>query len=114
MKTTTTAALSESTMSTTHLPQQRSFAFGDGFRQFLASSPAIEDEAPEPIKQPTRFLEAVPATSVDSLLNRKFCSAQDSIARCLTTSLLLAARPTRRSPSLAEAVAALKNRTAQL
>lgn len=97
--------------STIHLPQI-SMRFGDGFRQFMASSPAIED-APEPMKQPTRFLEAVPTTSVDTVLDRHFASSHQSIARCLTTSLLLAARPSRRSPSLAEAVAALKSSLTQ-
>ena len=54
MKTTTTSALSESMTSTIHLPQM-SMRFGDGFRQFMASSPAIDDE-PEPMKQHKEFL----------------------------------------------------------
>lgn len=97
--------------STIHLPPM-GLRFGDGFRQFLASSPATE-EAPEPVAQPTQFLKSIPTTSVDTVLDRHFNATHQSIARSLTTSLLLAARPTRRSPSLAEAVMALKHATLQ-
>lgn len=113
MKTITTSTSTETNTSTLHLPSM-GLRFGDGFREFMNSAPVLDDEPIElPLVQPTRYLEAV-TTEVDAILDRHFGRAQESIARCLSTSLLLAARPSRRSPALSDAINALKKPTTGL
>jgi len=112
MKTTIkTFAILNVTSATVHLPSP-AFEFSAGFRQFMASVPSEDTTQPVPasFRQPVEFLEAVPTISattrpaLTSALN-----VLDSLARCLGTALLLAARPTQQAPALRQVMMALRH-----
>lgn len=112
MKTTIkTSALLNVTSATVHLPTPPS-EFGAGFRQFMASAPSEDTTQPTPesFRQPVEFLEAVPTISATTRpASTSALNVQDSLARCLGTALLLAARPTQQAPALRQAVMALRH-----
>jgi hypothetical protein len=104
-----TSALPAMPSATFHPPAAPS-EFGRGFQQYLASSSTANDESgwTGTITQPLRYLEAVPslgetAATVDS------SGVQIELSNSLGAALLLAARPTTQSLSLAKAVHALRH-----
>ncbi|MBL9142480.1 MAG: hypothetical protein JNM99_02255 [Verrucomicrobiaceae bacterium] len=86
-------------------------AFGLGFQQFLSHPPAYADEvikAPA-MRQPLRYLEAVPPQDDTGIGEQPLTmNVAEALSDCLGAAILLSARPTTKSLSLAHAVNALR------
>ena len=85
--------------------------FGAGFQQFLTSAPALSDDliGPFVIRQPMRYLEAVPAQNEAGIGEQAFTmNVAETLSDSLGAAILISARPTTKSLSLAHAVNALR------
>lgn len=86
-------------------------SFGTGFQQFLSSPPAFADEviAAPMMRQPLRYLESV-APSHESGIGEQPLTMHvaEALSDSLGAAILLSARPTTKSLSLAHAVSALR------
>lgn len=110
MKTTikTSAFSGPASTTSTHRPSP---AFGLGFQQFLSHPPAYADEvilAPT-MRQPLRYLEAVPPQGEVGIGEQPLTmNVAEALSDCLGAAILISARPTTKSLSLAHAVNALR------
>lgn len=104
----TSALLSQPTATNYAIPLP---AFGAGFQQFLSQAPAFADEViPTPaMRQPLRYLEAVPPQDDASIGEKPLTmNVAEVLSNSLGAAILLSARPTTKSLSLAHAVNALR------
>lgn len=86
-------------------------AFGAGFQQFLSHAPAFADELiPAPaMRQPLRYLEAIPPQDDASIGEQPMTmNVAEVLSNSLGAAILLSARPTTKSLSLAHAVNSLR------